>query len=508
MNSFTSMDVDDNPEVLEQGFDEIFDPPAPDAYECPICLLVLNKPMQTVCGHRFCRGCILKVLREGRPNCPIDNELLSESQIYPDNFARREILSLTVHCHNSREFGCQWMGPLKVLEKHHEDCEFANVLCPNNCGIKIARSELKEHQETACPRRIVSCDYCNIKVVYQRLVEHRERCNRFPVDCPNSCSIGKIPREELEKHMEFDCPKSVVKCPFRDAGCTFEGTREDVDEHVSKGAGDHMRSMMKSLRALKKSQDENTVSIRKLNETGYGGDKASIFESPWNGRDGNILKAEMDKLAKKLRDLELKTSQWKSGTDMFRNEYRQTTTDFESKFDQLNQTVQELQTLTNEINARVWCGKFIWRITNFDNLFKQAQSGDVPAIHSLPFYTGVPGYKMCLRVNLNGIDSGANSHVSMFVHLMQGEFDSVIEWPFPGSITLTIMDQDTRSEPQHVKETLTARPTLQAFLRPKTNRNHKGYGYVEMMPHSTLRTYGYIKDDTMVVRVDVKMPNR
>lgn len=115
---------------------------------------------------------------------------------------------------------------------------------------------------------------------------------------------------------------------------------------------------------------------------------------------------------------------------------------------------------------------------------------------------------MCLRVNLNGIDSGANSHVSMFVHLMQGEFDSVIEWPFPGSITLTIMDQDTRSEPQHVKETLTARPTLQAFLRPKTNRNHKGYGYVEMMPHSTLRTYGYIKDDTMVVRVDVKMPNR
>lgn len=63
MNSFTSMDVDDNPEVLEQGFDEIFDPPAPDAYECPICLLVLNKPMQTVCGHRFCRGCILKVLR-------------------------------------------------------------------------------------------------------------------------------------------------------------------------------------------------------------------------------------------------------------------------------------------------------------------------------------------------------------------------------------------------------------------------------------------------------------
>ena len=55
--------VDSDDDVLEQGFDEDFDPSAPDAYECPICLLVLNKPVQTVCGHRFCRGCILKVLR-------------------------------------------------------------------------------------------------------------------------------------------------------------------------------------------------------------------------------------------------------------------------------------------------------------------------------------------------------------------------------------------------------------------------------------------------------------
>lgn len=57
----TSLDAPDD--VLEQGYDEHFDPPAPDAYECPICLLVLRKPMQTECGHRFCRGCILKVVR-------------------------------------------------------------------------------------------------------------------------------------------------------------------------------------------------------------------------------------------------------------------------------------------------------------------------------------------------------------------------------------------------------------------------------------------------------------
>ena len=109
---------------------------------------------------------------------------------------------------------------------------------------------------------------------------------------------------------------------------------------------------------------------------------------------------------------------------------------------------------------------------------------------------------MCLRVNLNGIDSGAGTHVSMFVHLMQGDFDSIIDWPFSHGLELTIMDQDT-SNPTHVKETLYPRPTLQAFLRPKTPRNNKGYGYVEMIPHTTLRQKGYLRNDTMLVRVDI-----
>ena len=36
-------------------------------------------------------------------------------QIFPDNFARREISMLTVHCRNQKEYGCTWLGPLKEL---------------------------------------------------------------------------------------------------------------------------------------------------------------------------------------------------------------------------------------------------------------------------------------------------------------------------------------------------------------------------------------------------------
>ena len=110
---------------------------------------------------------------------------------------------------------------------------------------------------------------------------------------------------------------------------------------------------------------------------------------------------------------------------------------------------------------------------------------------------------MCLRVNLNGIDSGSNTHVSMFVHLMQGEFDNIISWPFSNGLEITIMDQD-QVNPVNIKEELFARPTLQAFLRPTMPRNHKGYGYVEMVTHHALRTRKYILNDTMIVKVEIK----
>ena len=50
-------------EPRSEGYDEFFDPPLESKYECPICLLGLREPVQTSCGHRFCRGCILRSIR-------------------------------------------------------------------------------------------------------------------------------------------------------------------------------------------------------------------------------------------------------------------------------------------------------------------------------------------------------------------------------------------------------------------------------------------------------------
>lgn len=50
----------------------------------------------------------------GEQRCPVDNTTVIRDQVFPDNFAKREILSLQVKCPKSKE-GCKVIEVLKQL---------------------------------------------------------------------------------------------------------------------------------------------------------------------------------------------------------------------------------------------------------------------------------------------------------------------------------------------------------------------------------------------------------
>jgi len=50
-------------------------------YECPICLLAMKNPVQTECGHLFCKECLDPVLQRRRPICPLDQEAISQDKV-------------------------------------------------------------------------------------------------------------------------------------------------------------------------------------------------------------------------------------------------------------------------------------------------------------------------------------------------------------------------------------------------------------------------------------------
>lgn len=73
------------------------------------------------------------------------------------------------------------------------------------------------------------------------------------------------------------------------------------------------------------------------------------------------------------------------------------------------------------------------------DFFKHKTDGDI--WYSKPFYTHARGYKMCLAVHANGIASVKGKYVSVFVHLMRGEFDDELVWPFQGKIRVCLLNQ-------------------------------------------------------------------
>ena len=179
-----------------------------------------------------------------------------------------------------------------------------------------------------------------------------------------------------------------------------------------------------------------------------------------------------------------------------------------AKVDTLERKVREQQTQLSSKNdaaaaleARMCRGVFYWRIKDFSVQRQEARVGALTVLHSSGFYTSFYGYKLCIRANLNGVDGGNGSHISVFIHFMRGDFDDIVEWPFKGRITLSILDQGEHK--QHIVEVLESKPSLAAFQRPLSNRNHKGFGYIEFAPIALIENSSYTKNDTLIIKAEV-----
>ena len=160
-----------------------------------------------------------------------------------------------------------------------------------------------------------------------------------------------------------------------------------------------------------------------------------------------------------------------------------------------------------DLESRSCHGVFLWIINEYSKHRADAISGKNTVIHSPGFYTSFYGYKLCIRVNLNGVEPNIGRYISVFVHFMQGEYDNILEWPFHGQILLEVLDQNSDWQKKfHIQETLVAKPTLAAFYKPNTNRNPKGFGYVEFAEINTIENpqRSYLKNDRLMIRATVK----
>ena len=279
-------------------------------YQCQICMNVIRDArLAACCGQHYCDSCLTRWLSgTGRKRtCPHCRKGGFQSVINKEK--NREIEELRIRC-TSRGKGCTWVGALGSLQNHRQSdngCGYEEVECPNKgieysdtdglwherkCGKKMERRYIRRHKEYKCSYREYMCEHCGCINTYdaiagtgrkrksrqrtadQSLVEqcflsammaglqvvnfrapaptgnHYAICDDFPLTCPNECGMRDIKRKEKGTHLEV-CPLQTIDCPYKDAGCTHQVPRKDMESHIESSTQEHLLMVFKSFQELK-----------------------------------------------------------------------------------------------------------------------------------------------------------------------------------------------------------------------------------------------------------------
>lgn len=350
---------------------------------------------------------------------------------------RRDIQALQVMCINvSRK--CAWEGTVEMLEDHVDSCRFSLVTCPNQC------TDIMNHLNHFAKKD---------------LGDHLKN------DCPNRdtecqyCNL-KGRADEIQAHDKI-CEKKVVSCP--DIACSKTRRREEMEAHIKREClftvipckfqdiGCNRKMRRKDMAAHEQNFEFHTPmalnALVEMRET-VAGLKGSVIELK------NSVVDLLDTVVK-IQDVNVQLKQ----------------------FQRQEKTAPVTFSVSNYLTKKENDQKFT----------------------SPPFYTSLYGYRMAVRVFANGDGEGRDTHMSVCAPILEGKYDSGLQWPFIGSITFTLLNQ--LEDKNHYSHTTTLNTEHKAIVgvdwgKPKFILQSK-------LAHDKAKNTEYLKDDTLYFRVSV-----
>ncbi|KFP39617.1 TNF receptor-associated factor 2 [Chlamydotis macqueenii] len=493
-------------------------------YLCSDCKNILRRPFQAQCGHRYCSYCLKKIISAGPQKCAsciqegIYEEgisILETSSAFPDNAARREVESLPAVCINS---GCTWKGTIKEYEVKIKgrllmSVSFFFPLCLGKAQLSLCSwlPDTRQFPVQACGERGPNV------LLWILLQAHDEVCPEFPLTC-EGCG-NKIPREKFRDHVKT-CGRSKVPCRFEVVGCAEVVENEKLPEHESKCLAEHLYMLLSFVLSLKTGSGD----IKPLPAL-----SSSQNNSPLLAANSLCSESELSRsleLLGRCEALERKTVTFENIVCVLNREVERGSLTAEAYSRQHRLDQEKIETLSNKVRqlersiglkdlamaemeekirnmeASTYDGVFIWKITEFARKRQEAITGRSPAIFSPAFYTSKYGYKMCLRVYLNGDGTGRGTHLSLFFVVMKGPNDALLRWPFNQKVTLMLLDQNNR---EHIIDAFRPDVTSSSFQRPITEMNIAS-GCPLFCPVSMMEAKNsYVRDDAIFIKAIVDL---
>ncbi|NXY38224.1 TRAF2 factor, partial [Pomatorhinus ruficollis] len=448
---------------------------------CSNCNNILKKALQTLCGHRYCSACLTWIVRNNKnpicqkckeedPNTLGEESLLAEERAFGDAAINKEISELRVHCVT---LGCSWSGIMKDFEEHQSLCEYALIPCHTGCGHVVMRRKLADHLENGCVNNVTVCQQCQ-------------------------CSL---PSSEYQSHS----PSSASKdgCCFSEVGCAFRGSKEKIKEHEKSSVGAHMLLLLQHMRQLQGTlcsaarAAQGLTPQPQLNLRSAG---KSISELQLENKL-HVFENIVAVLNKEVESSNLEILAFRRQSELDQNIIR----GLELKIAELHRCLTQKDAGLSSLHKSLlfseqasYDGIFLWKITDVGRKLQDSVTGRTVSLYSPAFYTAKYGYKVCLRVYLNGDGTGKGTHLSLFFVVMKGDYDALLPWPFRHKVTFMLLDQNNR---EHVIDAFRPDLTSASFQRPVNDMNVAS-GCPMFLPLAKLQSpkHAYVKEDTLFLK--------
>ncbi|XP_077986163.1 TNF receptor-associated factor 2-like [Glandiceps talaboti] len=488
-----------HPTILEESEDYV-------KFLCTHCKMLLKEPLQSYCGHRFCRKCTDEMFSfQPKYNCPVcypedpsEENILTSKTMFPDRAIQREMNNLNTKCINGM---CKWKGKFYQYESHHDQCRKYPIPC-RNCGQEIFREKLEEHTDVNtgdCPRKMQPCEYqqigCDIMVdVGQQMIHNGEFIEHHMTLLLRVVSNISGFRERVEEGAAQVQQLAVTVGEQR-------GTIESLREHLGRMENDlkHIPAQSRALPSHISLQKYHEIVDKLGKSTSDLNNNCSTLDRRVTTYEGivAVVNVEVERNAEIVQKMNKEHRDIRENLDGMDRK-----TKAQDRIIALKDvTLAEQDLRIQSLEMASYDGILTWRITGIARKRRDAISGRTLSIYSPYFFSSRHGYKMCARIYLNGDGMGKGSHVSLFFVIMKGEYDAILKWPFCQKVTFMLIDQNNR---EHVIDAFRPDPDSSSFKRPTGDMNIAS-GCPLFMALSVLDSshHAYIKDDTVFLRIIV-----
>ena len=164
--------------------------------------------------------------------------------------------------------------------------------------------------------------------------------------------------------------------------------------------------------------------------------------------------------------------------------------------------IDEVRLRQDVLDVKTTNGLFVWKIPDICRRYRDAVDGRTVSLYSPPFYTSPHGYRVCIRIYLNGDGIGKSTHISVFFFIMRSEHDNLLPWPFKQSVRFTLVNQ--KNQAASITEAFS--PDLQSpsFQKPEYDMNIAS-GFPKFARQSVLQDENFTKDNILYIKCQVDL---